>query len=247
MRPLRARPEVVKDGRFQRPAFVIFATSALVVLGATAFIAFAPGPSLEASEVVAPVQTEIPTVLVPTPTVTPLATNPTESPTSAVMTPWTFSSAHLSAPSIGLEGEISEYVFKVPDEDIDPPTDQTISWDSTIPGGTFSRNTANTVYLYGHSWLNPELYPGVPPAIFNNLRKLEPGATLQITTPTETLTYVMQDPYFTVLKPDLVSDPRLKQATPGRLVLISCYRPDDYDPNSRTVENVVAVFQLVAS
>lgn len=121
---------------------------------------------------------------------------------------------------------------------VEPAEMDTISWYSGIPGGILSRFATNTVYVYGHSW--------IVDAIFNNVRKMTPGCEVIITTQNgETLTYVMTEEVFSVMKSELSSDPRVTKAQAGRLVLVSCYRPDGYDPNAATVENVVAVLQLV--
>jgi hypothetical protein len=176
----------------------------------------------------------------PSPTTTPSqvpSPMPTTDPTQP-SAPWTFTSAHLSIPSVGVDGEISEYTKDMlVDGAVKPPAMDTISWYSGIEGGTLSSTATNTTYLYGHSWIHP--------AAFNGVRKMVPGNTVIITTPTETLTYVMEEPVFTVSKPELKYDAEVTKAEKGRLVLVSCYRPDGYDPAAPTKENVVAVLQLV--
>ena len=153
---------------------------------------------------------------------------------------WLFTSASLSIPSIGVNGEISEYTQAdaVRNDGVDPPTTDTISWYSGIEGGVLSASATNTTYLYGHS--------SVGPAVFNDIRQMQPGAIAIITTGSgETLTYVMSEPVFTVSKAELSSDARVTEPKAGRVLFISCNRPDGYDPDSATVENVVAALQLV--
>ncbi len=149
-------------------------------------------------------------------------------------------SGTLRVPSVDIKGKIIEYTAKQAKAagGVDPDRMDQIAWYSGVPGGTLSATATNTLYLYGHS--------NVGPAVFNDLRKLKPRATAVVRNDCgQTVTFTMTEPVFTIRKPDLVSDPRITHAEAGRLLLISCYRPDGYDPQAVTVENVVAVLERV--
>lgn len=91
-----------------------------------------------------------------------------------------------------------------------------------------------TTYIYGHSSPNA--------AIFNDIRTLLPGEEIVVTTSGKTFRYAVQE-VITVPKPDMPTDPRTTLDQPGRLLLVSCYRPDGYDPDTATVDNVVVIAQ----
>ena len=132
---------------------------------------------------------------------------------------------------------MSEYTQEMIDErgGFDPVGLATISWDTTIPDGLAGTDAANTVYLYGHTWVDE--------AVFNNLKDLQPGAVASIDTANGTLCYVTQKT-LTLNKAEYKSNDELTNAIPNRLVLVSCYRPVGYDPGSATVQNIVVVLQL---
>jgi len=117
----------------------------------------------------------------------------------------------------------------------DPPELSTISWDTTISGGTAGTDSTNTVYLYGHS--------AVKPAVFNGLKGMRPGAVASIDTANGRLCYVEQKA-LQLVKSEYKTNDELTNAIPNRLVLVSCYRPVGYDPNEATVKNIVVVMQL---
>lgn len=208
----------------------------VVVSAVTVFYAVTAAPTTSAE----PLPTTTPRVMVSPPPVAPPTTAPpvTPTPTPQPAEPWTFQGAWLEIPCVGISGPITEYTAAMlVDGAVEPATMDTISWYSGIPGGILSGAATNTNYVYGHSWINP--------AIFNGVRRMTPGCEAIITTENgETLTYVMNEPVFPVMKPELSTDPRVTEAKAGRLVLVSCYRPDGYNPNAPTVENVVAVLQL---
>ena len=143
----------------------------------------------------------------------------------------------LRVASIGLDGAVSEYTQEMIDErgGFDPVGLATISWDTTIPDGLAGTDATNTVYLYGHTWVDE--------AVFNNLKDLQPGAVASIDTANGTLCYVTQKT-LTLNKAEYKSNDELTNAIPNRLVLVSCYRPVGYDPGSATVQNIVVVLQL---
>jgi len=176
-----------------------------------------------------------------------LTPTPTRSatPTPTPKPPWQFGSATLSIPAAGVNQSITPYTQADIDANggVEPPDMAAISWDTTIPGSKLSVTTTNTIYLYGHWWIEP--------AVFNDVWKLQPGAAASITSTAadgsvEVLDFVMNEPTFTVMKPDFDSDARVTPVDRCRLVVVSCYRPDGYDPQSKTVESVVAIFQRPA-
>ena len=143
----------------------------------------------------------------------------------------------LRVASIGLDGAVSEYTQEMIDErgGFDPSEPTTISWDTTIPDGLAGTDAANTVYLYGHTWIDM--------AVFNGLRDLQPGAVASIDTANGTLCYVAQK---TLLldKAEYKTNDELTDVVPNRLVLVSCSRPVGYDPEIATVQNIAVVLQL---
>ena len=143
----------------------------------------------------------------------------------------------LRVASIGLDGAVSEYTQEMIDErgGFDPSEPTTISWDTTIPDGLAGTDAANTVYLYGHTWIDM--------AVFNGLRDLQPGAVASVDTANGTLCYVTQK---TLLldKAEYKTNDELTNVVPNRLVLVSCSRPVGYDPGIATVQNIAVVLQL---
>lgn len=175
------------------------------------------------------------------PTQTPIQ-SPSATATQSPKPPWEFGAASLSIPAAAVNGEITPYTQAEKDANggVEPPGMFAISWDTTIPDSELSSSTMNTIYLYCHSWIKE--------AICNDVRKLQPGATATIdSTATdgskETLDFVMSQPVFTVSKPDYATDPRVGLVDQCRLVVVSCYRPDDYPEDASTVENVIAIFE----
>ena len=143
----------------------------------------------------------------------------------------------LRVPSIALDGAVSEYTQAMIDENdgFDPPELTTIAWDTTIAGGTAGTDSTNTVYLYGHS--------AVESAVFNDLKDMAPGAVASIDTANGRLCYVEQKA-LQLNKSEYKNNDELTNAIPNRLVLVSCYRPVDYNPNEATVQNIAVVMQL---
>ena len=117
----------------------------------------------------------------------------------------------------------------------DPTELTTIAWDTTIAGGTAGTDSTNTVYLYGHS--------AVESAVFNDLKDMAPGAIASIDTANGRLCYVEQKA-LQLEKSEYKNNDELTDAIPNRLVLVSCYRPVDYNPNEATVQNIAVVMQL---
>ena len=188
--------------------------------------------------VLAPVPTTAPPAT-PKPTIqraAPIAPAPTPEPAADLVVPAS-APLQLRVASIGLDGAVSEYTQEMIDErgGFDPSEPTTISWDTTIPDGLPGTDSANTVYLYGHTWIDM--------AVFNGLRDLQPGAVASIDTANGTLCYVTQK---TLLldKAEYKTNDELTNVVPNRLVLVSCSRPVGYDPESATVQNIAVVLQL---
>jgi sortase (surface protein transpeptidase) len=167
----------------------------------------------------------------------PAATVPPSAAPTADVVVHASAPLRLTVPSIGLDGPVSEYTQEMIDGygGFDPPELSTISWDTTIPDGLAGTDAANTVYLYGHSWIDV--------AVFNDLKNLQPGAVASIGTANGTLCYVAQKT-LKLNKAEYKINDELTDAIPNRLVLVSCYRPGGYDPNAATVQNIVVVLQL---
>ena len=188
--------------------------------------------------VLAPVPTTAPPAT-PKPTiqrVAPAATPPSPAPVADVVVEAS-APLQLRVASIGLDGAVSEYTQEMIDErgGFDPSEPTTISWDTTIPDGLAGTDAANTVYLYGHTWIDM--------AVFNGLRDLQPGAVASVDTANGTLCYVTQK---TLLldKAEYKTNDELTNVVPNRLVLVSCSRPVGYDPGIATVQNIAVVLQL---
>ncbi|WP_369831113.1 class F sortase [Cryobacterium sp. M15] len=191
-----------------------------------------------------------PTDSAPTPTATATATESPKihravpatpaPPTAASSTEVTIAASaplRLRVPSIGLDGAVSEYTQAMIEErgGFDPSELTTISWDTTISGGTAGTDSTNTVYLYGHS--------AVESAVFNSLKDVPSGAVASVDTANGRLCYVEQKT-LQLNKSEYKYNDELTDAIPNRLVLVSCYRPSDYNPDAATVQNIVVVMQL---
>lgn len=144
---------------------------------------------------------------------------------------------HLSVPRIGIDAAISGYtnemVIKTKGT-VEPPTLDSVSWWSG--GGTPGTDATDTVYLYGHTWINP--------AVFNRIKELIPGDEIFVTTGNGVLRYVVDDQsyLFQVPKPQFPTDPRVTESVAGRLLLIGCWRVTGKEKT--TTSNVVVVAHL---
>ncbi|WP_166788576.1 class F sortase [Cryobacterium sp. HLT2-28] len=183
------------------------------------------GPPASLRRTPAPAETTAPSSAAPT-------TDPVANAVIAASAP-----LHLRVPAISLDGAVTEYTQQMIDDrdGFDPLDLSTISWDTTIAGGLAGTDSANTVYLYGHSWVDA--------AVFNGLKEMNAGDLAAVDTANGTLCYQAQKT-LTLDKAEYKSNDELTNAIPNRLVLVSCYRPVGYDPNSATVKNIVVVLQL---
>ncbi len=143
----------------------------------------------------------------------------------------------VSAPSIGLDHAVTPYT----DADVaahggavEPPTLFTVSW--WTGGGAPGTAAANTVYLFGHTWKEP--------AVFNRLKELVPGATIEVTMADGSVRYVV-DGWFVVSKSAFDTDHRVREAVAGRLLLVGCYRATGSE--ATTTANIVVTAHLVGS
>jgi sortase (surface protein transpeptidase) len=140
----------------------------------------------------------------------------------------------LQIPAIGLTATITAYTsaqVAAAGGAVKPPTLFAVSW--WTGGGDPGPTTRNTVYLYGHTWKEP--------AVFNRIKELRSGALVVVTTTVGRLVYVV-DGSFTVSKPDLVTNQRVTEAIPGRLLLIGCYRATGHE--AHTTANIVVSAHL---
>jgi sortase (surface protein transpeptidase) len=163
---------------------------------------------------------------------TSLLATPTGSIT--VATSGAASPLRLQIPAIGLTATITAYTSAqvvAAGGAVKPPTLFAVSW--WTGGGDPGPTTRNTVYLYGHTWKEP--------AVFNRIKELRSGALVVVTTTVGRLVYVV-DGSFTVSKPDLVTNQRVTEAVPGRLLLIGCYRATGHE--AHTTANIVVSAHL---
>jgi LPXTG-site transpeptidase (sortase) family protein len=179
----------------------------------------------------------------PTPSIERTATQDPEVPSvpTALLIP---------AAGINTFAPISEYTNAQlgPDNTVDPPTLFAISWWSGGGRpGTDEINTPRTqatalsdiytTFLYGHSWTDP--------AIFNEIKSLVAGDIITLQTSSGTFTYVVQE-LVVVPKGDFQSNSLIDYDLAGKLVIATCYRPVNYNPNKETVNNVAVIAQQVS-
>jgi LPXTG-site transpeptidase (sortase) family protein len=140
----------------------------------------------------------------------------------------------VEAPVIGLHAAVtpwSDEQVAAHDGAVTPSTLWEVAW--WTGGGMPASHADNTVYLYGHTW--------TAPAVFNRVTELGRGDTVLVTTRTGRLEYVVEQT-FTVAKPALDDHPLVREAHPGRLLLIGCYRATGREEH--TTRNVVVVAHL---
>jgi len=142
------------------------------------------------------------------------------------------------------------------DDNVVPSTLENIAWWSG--GGHPGANPSNTApplpddkryttYLYGHSWCDQTKDPTYCQAsVFDYLKNIETGsdavAIVTTTDGTQYLYHVVSG--FTVSKKDEKTDPRLIPDVIGRLVTLTCYRPEDYPIHSATTANYAVIWQV---
>lgn len=140
----------------------------------------------------------------------------------------------LEAPAIGLRATVtpwSEQQVAAHGGAVTPSSLWEVAW--WTGGGTPGSHATNTVYLYGHTW--------TAPAVFNRVKELSRGDVVVVTTRAGRLVYVVERS-FTVAKAELDDHPLVREAHPGRLLLIGCFRETGREEH--TTRNVVVVAQL---
>ena len=215
---------------------------------------------LPAITVAVPTLSPTPTAA-PTPSDSPTPT-PSPSPVSQAWTDWTFAGATMSVPKLGIaQAAITElqpnelvqktYVNDAGEEGvytaIDPAGKQTITWDTRVVdgvrypvGSALTASAANTVYLYCHDYSDDS-------AICSTIYDvLVPGDTLVVETPTEVLTYTVQES-FSLRKGELPNDARITAVGAGRLVVITCNSGGERNADGETMQNSAIVFQLTSA
>jgi LPXTG-site transpeptidase (sortase) family protein len=147
---------------------------------------------------------------------------------------------HLVFPAAGIDGPVDEYTAADAEADggINPPRLDSISWYSGVEGALPGSDATNTVYLFGHTWTQP--------AVFNGLRDVAEGDEAILTTQYGEMTYSV-DEIITMSKSDFSQDARVAAAVPGRLALVSCYRPQGLDAEAHAPDNIVVFLHLVGA
>lgn len=124
---------------------------------------------------------------------------------------------------------------------LDPPTLRDAYW--IEPYGVPGADADNTAYIIGHSWDEGE-------AAFNPLfdqenqtSEVDPGDRIVVTTDQGRFTYAVQEAR-RYPKDSLADADDVWRIVPGRLVLITCFQPDD---GGSSTDNLVVYSHLVAS
>lgn len=147
---------------------------------------------------------------------------------------------HLSFPAAGVDGDVEEYTAADASAEggINPATLDTISWYSGIEDALPGTDATNTVYIFGHTWIEP--------AVFNGLVDVQIGDEATVTTATGSLTYAVEQ-IINMSKDDFTSDPTVSAIVPGRLVLVTCHRPEGWDDSAPAPDNTAVILHLVSS
>ena len=147
---------------------------------------------------------------------------------------------HLTFPAAGIDGDVEEYTTADAEAEggINPPRLDSISWYSGVEGALPGSDATNTVYLFGHTWTQP--------AVFNGLRDVAAGDEATVSTQHGVMTYRVEE-IITMSKSDFSQDPRVAAVVPGRLALVSCYRPQGLDAEASAPENIVVFLHLVGA
>ncbi|TDN90850.1 class F sortase [Microbacterium sp. BK668] len=178
------------------------------------------------------------TTQAPPPSATPSPAAP--SPSAALGLVPVAVPTRLVFPAARIDGPVEEYTADdaAAEGGINPAGLDTISWYSGVADPMPGTDARNTVYIFGHSWIEP--------AVFNDLKSVRPGDEATLTTSNGELVYRV-DEILTMSKPDFTQDPRVAAIVPGRLALVTCFRPEGWDPNARAPDNTVVLLQLVGA
>jgi sortase (surface protein transpeptidase) len=151
---------------------------------------------------------------------TPPASSAAPSPVSTPTAKARRNGMTVTVPAVGVRAKVLP--LKPQGGVLDPPTlnDAYLIENYGLPG------SQNTVYIAGHSWDTGK-------AVFNPLfdiraqrTEVEPGDEVVVTAPEATYTYVVErsERY---PRPTLDRQREVWEIVPGRLVLITCFQPDD--------------------
>lgn len=154
---------------------------------------------------------------------------------------------HIAIPAIEVDQDIVEYsdeMVVTSDNSVHPVYSNDVAWWSGggRPGTTFDNTSDDkskidfTTFLYGHSTNNQVKI------IFDDIDLLKSGDEIFITTEFGQTIYIV-DEVFIVKKTDFTTDRRVVDDTPGRLLLISCWRA--WAGSETTTDNVVVVAKLL--
>ncbi|WP_345801171.1 class F sortase [Microbacterium sp. AZCO] len=171
----------------------------------------------------------------PTPPPTPSAAGSPAADLVPVAAP-----TRLTFPAAGIDGPVDEYTAADAEAagGVNPDSLDEIAWYSGISDPMPGTDAKNTVYLFGHSWIEP--------AVFNGLKDVVVGDQATVTTANGELVYEVDD-VFTLAKPDFTQDPRVVAMVPGRLALVTCHRPEGWDPSEHAPDNTVVFLHLVSA
>lgn len=155
---------------------------------------------------------------------------------------------NITISKIKVDHPISEYTNAMVKESggiVDPSSWNSVDWWSGggKPGATLN-NTPDvegqldfTTYLYGHATNNKRRK-----VVFDDIDLLKSGIEVIIDTELGQFVY-MVDEVIIVKKTELMSDSRVVEDTPGRLILISCWSSPS--ESGFTTKNVVVITSLV--
>lgn len=153
---------------------------------------------------------------------------------------------HIEIPVIGIDRDILEYTDEMVaenDDSVDPDyLDEVAWWSGGGKPGTTLVNTVDTpeqnftTYLYGHSTNNNSRK-----IVFDDIDWLDIGDEITLETEVGSFVYLVKE-VFLIDKTDFTSDSRVLEDTPGRLLLISCWR--SWSGSAPTTVNVVVVASL---
>lgn len=228
----------------------------MMASGVSLFVVSLPQPTVEESASVAtpaPLRTPLPSTAPSTPPPTSSAKHVVEQ-----CAQWQFPQTHLSVPSVGIEGEVTEYTptdRAANNGKIVPPEKMSIVWDSyfcrvqNIPSYP-SASAGDCIYIAGHSWSDGS-------AAFNPLAHLPVGTEAVLSNANgENARYrsvAVKDTdgvwknEVEILKDTQETDTRLYPETllPGCLKLVTCLSEGERDANGHAISLRVATFQLV--
>lgn len=141
-------------------------------------------------------------------------------------------------PAAGIDGPVEDYTAAdaASEGGVNPATLDTISWYSGLADPMPGTDARNTVYLFGHTWIEP--------AVFNGLKDVRAGDEAVLSTANGDLVYRVES-VLTMAKSDFTEDARVAAIVPGRLALVTCHRPAGWSDSAAAPDNTVVLLQLV--